>query len=177
MGSSSPFVPPWIAGRTLARVDKRLYDLVWGTTLRTTTALHRVVHKVSGGRVWRRFPGGGVIVWITTLGRKSGEWRTNPLLSVKVDGDWIITGSNAGQAKVPGWVFNAREHPDGYVLIDDHAWNCTFVEVEGAERDELYSRLVTIWKSYQTYADNAGRYIPVFRIRLGEPIAKAEIPE
>ena len=73
-------------------MDKRLYDLVWGTTLRTTTALHRVVHKVSGGRVWRRFPGGGVIVWITTLGRKSGEWRTNPLLSVQVDGDWIITG-------------------------------------------------------------------------------------
>lgn len=174
--ANSPFVPLSMARRTLTHVDKRLYDLLWGTTLRTTTALHRVVHKVSGGRVWRRFPGGGVIVWITTLGRKSGEWRTNPLLSVQVDGDWIITGSNAGQAKVPGWVFNAREHPDGYVLIDDDAWRCTFVEVEGTERDALYDRLVKIWKSYEMYAEHAGRYIPVFRIRLGESIAKSQIP-
>ena len=173
---NSPFVPLWKTGHRLAPVNKRVYDLVWGTSLRTTTALHRVVHKLSGGRVWRRFPGGGVIVWITTLGRKSGEWRTNPLLSVQVDGDWIITGSNAGQAKVPGWVFNAREHPEGFVLIDDGAWRCTFVEVDGAERDALYNRLVKIWKSYEMYAENAGRTIPVFRIRLGERIAKSSIP-
>lgn len=157
-------------------MDKRLYDAFWGSSLRATTALHRVVHKVSGGRIWRRFPGGGVIVWVTTLGRKSGEWRTNPLLSVQVDGDWIITGSNAGQAKVPGWVFNAREHSEGYVLIDDQAWSCRFVEVEGDDRDALYQRLIDIWKSYEMYAENAGRYIPVFRIVLGDSIAKAAIP-
>jgi len=157
-------------------MNKRLYDLFWGTSLRATTAVHRVVHKATGGRVWRRWPGGGVIVWITTLGRKSGQWRTNPLVSVRVDGDWIITGSNAGQVKVPGWVFNAREHPEGYVLIDDAAWACRFVEVEGAERDELYARLIDIWKSYEMYAENAGRYIPVFRIVLGEAIAKSAIP-
>ena len=173
---NSPFVPLWNAGHRLAPVNKRVYDLVWGTSLRTTTGLHRVVHKLSGGRVWRRFPGGGVIVWITTLGRKSGEWRTNPLLSVQVDGDWIVTGSNAGQAKVPGWVFNAREHPEAYCLIDDTAYRCAFIEVEGAERDDLYARLVKIWKSYEMYAENAGRYIPVFRIRLGDVIRREEIP-
>ena len=51
-------------------MNKRLYDLFWGTSLRTTTPLHPVVHKVSGGRVWRRFPGGAQVVWITTMGRK-----------------------------------------------------------------------------------------------------------
>ena len=157
-------------------MDKRLYDLVWGTTLRTTTALHRVVHKASGGRLWRRMPGGGQVVWITTLGRKSGQWRTNPLLAAQVDGGWCIAGSNAGQAKVPGWVFNAREHPDGFCLIGDDAWRCRFVEVEGEDRDALYARLTSVWKSYETYAENAGRYIPVFRIVLGERIAKAAIP-
>lgn len=157
-------------------MDKRVYDTFWGIALKSTTAVHRVVHRVTGGRVWRRWPGGGVIVWITTLGRKSGEWRTNPLVSVRVDGDWIITGSNAGQAKVPGWVYNARGHRDGFVLIDDEAWACQFVEVEGDERDVLYQRLVDVWKSYEMYAENAGRYIPVFRIVLGERIDKAAIP-
>ena len=157
-------------------MNKRLYDLFWGTSLRTTTALHRVVHKVSGGRVWRRFPGGAQVVWITTMGRKSGQWRTNPLLAAQVDGGWCIAGSNAGQAKVPGWVFNAREHPEGYVLINDDAWRCTFVEAEGEDRDQLFERMIAMWKSFEMYAENAGRYIPVFRIVLGEPIAKDQIP-
>ena len=157
-------------------MGNRVYDVFWGTMLRSTTVLHRVVHKASGGRVWRRFPGGGVIVWITSLGRKSGEWRTNPLLSVRDGDDWIVTGSNAGQAKLPGWVFNVRAHADGFVLVDDDAWRCRFIEVEGAERDALYDKLVAIWKSYEMYAENAGRYIPVFRIVLGERIAKDAIP-
>lgn len=162
--------------RTLTHVGNRVYDVFWGTMLRSTTVLHRVVHKASGGRVWRRFPGGGVIVWITSLGRKSGEWRTNPLLSVKDGDNWIVTGSNAGQAKLPGWVFNVRANPDGYVLVDDDAWRCRFVEVEGAERDALYDKLAAIWRSYEMYAENAGRYIPVFRIVLGDRIPKSAIP-
>jgi deazaflavin-dependent oxidoreductase (nitroreductase family) len=158
-------------------MDKRLYDLFWGTTLRTTTTLHRVVHKVSGGRLWRRFPGGGQVVWITTLGRKSGQWRTNPLLSVR-DGDaWVVTGSNAGQAKVPGWVFNARDHAEGWIRVDDDAWTARFEEAEGADRDELYERLKGIWKSYETYEANAGRYIPVFRVFPGEPVSLDAIPD
>ena len=157
-------------------MGNRAYDVFWGTMLRSTTALHRVVHKVSGGRVWRRFPGGGVIVWITSLGRKSGEWRTNPLLSVKDGDDWVVAGSNAGQEKLPGWVHNVRANPDGYVLVDDDAWSCRFVEAEGAERDALYGKLVAIWKSYEMYAENAGRYIPVFRIVLTERIPKSAIP-
>ena len=110
------------------------------------------------------------------MGRKSGQWRTNPLLSAQVDGGWCVAGSNAGQTKVPGWVFNAREHPEGYVLINDDAWHCTFVEVEGAERDALFERMVAMWKSFEMYAENAGRYIPVFRIALGDRIAKDAIP-
>jgi hypothetical protein len=77
---------------------------------------------------------------------------------------------------VPGWVFNAREHPEGYVLINDDAWQCTFVEAEGADRDQLFERMVAMWKSFEMYAENAGRYIPVFRIVLGEPISKDAIP-
>jgi hypothetical protein len=36
--------------------------------------------------------------------------------------------------------------------------------------------MVAMWKSFEMYAENAGRYIPVFRIVLGEPISKDAIP-
>ena len=160
---------------------KRTYDLAMRTVLSSTTRGHRVLYRVSGGRLGRRFPGGTQVVWITALGRKSGQWRRTPLLSV---GDpagareagqqptgWVVAGSNAGQAKVPAWVFNARESPEGFVEVDGSHWRARFEEVNGDERDELYGRLTQSWKGFEMYAEHAERYIPVFRVVLGEPVS------
>jgi deazaflavin-dependent oxidoreductase (nitroreductase family) len=136
--------------------------------LRSTTRVHRILERVSGGRLGRRFPGGQQVVWITTLGRKSGEWRRNPLLAVHEDDDpakpWVITGSNAGQAAMPGWVFNVRAHDAGTIEVDGVVSEARFSEVTGAERDALYEQLARTWSSYRMYERNAGRLIPVFRI-------------
>ena len=149
-------------------MGNRGYDLLWGTTLRTTTRLHKVLDKVSGGRLGRRFPGGQQVVWITTLGRKSGEWRRTPLLAVREDGDptkpWVVTGSNAGQATVPGWVFNVRAHDLGTLEVDGVGGPARFEEALGQDRDRLYAQLIEIWSAYRTYEENAGRPIPVFRV-------------
>ena len=149
-------------------MGSRTYDLTWGTLLRTTTALHKVLDRVSGGRLGRRFPGGQQVVWITTLGRKSGEWRRTPLLAVHEDGDpakpWLVTGSNAGQAAMPGWVFNVREHDRGTLEVDGVVSEIRFEEAVGEERARLYAQLVAIWSAYAMYEQNAGREIPVFRV-------------
>lgn len=150
-------------------MGNRAYDAFWGTLLRATTRSHRLVDKVSGGRLWRRFPGGQQVVWITTLGRKSGQWRRNPLLAVCDGGDWVVTGSNAGQEQVPGWVFNVRAHPEGTIEIDGDTWGATFTEVTGEERSVLYGKLVETWSSFAMYERNAGREIPVFRITTSNP--------
>ena len=166
---------------TVPDVDKRTYDAVMGLVLRTTTRGHRVLHRVSGGRLGRRFPGGQRVVWITTLGRKSGTWRKSPLLSIRegdgADAPFVVTGSNAGQAKVPGWVFNARANPEGYVEIDGEHFRATFTEAVDADRDALYERLTSMWSAYATYEDHAGRYIPVFRVVVGDPVAASELPD
>ena len=149
-------------------MGSRTYDLTWGTLLRTTTVLHKVLDRVSGGRLGRRFPGGQQVVWITTLGRKSGEWRRTPLLAVHEDGDpskpWLVTGSNAGQAAMPGWVFNVREHDRGTLEVDGVVSEVRFEEALGEDRARLYAQLVAIWSAYAMYEQNAGREIPVFRI-------------
>ena len=149
-------------------MGSRTYDLTWGTLLRTTTALHKVLDRVSGGRLGRRFPGGQQVVWITTLGRKSGEWRRTPLLAVHEDADpakpWLVTGSNAGQAAMPGWVFNVREHDRGTLEVDGVVSEVRFEEAVGEDRARLYAQLVAIWSAYAMYEQNAGREIPVFRV-------------
>jgi len=141
--------------------------MLWGTALRTTTRLHRLVDRLTGGRIWRRFPGGAQVVWITTLGRRSGQWRRNPLLAAPLgDGTWVIAGSNAGQEQIPAWVHNLRAHDTGSIEIDGVVTPATFVELDGAERAAAYQKLVAMWSSYAMYERNAGRIIPVFQIQM-----------
>jgi deazaflavin-dependent oxidoreductase (nitroreductase family) len=152
-------------------VGNKAYDVVWGTTLRTVTWGHKILDRVTGGRLGRHFPGGQQVVWISTLGRKSGEWRRTPLLAVHEGDDptkpWVVTGSNAGQAAVPGWVFNVRDHDEGTIEIEGVVTPARFQEVTGAERDELYEQMSQMWSSYRMYERNAGRTIPVFRVIPG----------
>jgi len=149
-------------------VGSRAYDLVWGTTLRATTSFHKLIDRLSGGRLGRRFPGGAQVVWITTLGRRSGEWRRTPLLAVPTNGDWGIAGSNAGQEKVPGWVFNVRAHAEGSVEIDGQSFPARFTEVHGEQAEEIYRALTESWSAYDMYARNIQRDIPVFVIEVAD---------
>ncbi|MCX8528386.1 MAG: nitroreductase/quinone reductase family protein [Candidatus Nanopelagicales bacterium] len=81
------------------------------------------------------------------------------------DGDtWIIAGSNAGQERVPAWVFNIHAHPAGRLEIGKDIRDATFAELHGDERTAAYSLLVKDWKSFAMYGRNAQRTIPVFRI-------------
>ena len=146
-------------------MGSRTYDLVWGTALRTTTHLHRFIYWASRGALGAKFPGGAQVVWITTLGRKSGQWRRTPLLAVAVDDGWGIAGSNAGQEKVPGWVYNIQAHPQGKIEINGVESDATFTQVTDELRDRIYQGLINKWSSYEMYQRNIGREIPVFLVR------------
>src|SRR5664279_5633530 len=135
--------------------------------LSSLTRGHRVLHRISAGRLGRHFPGGQQIVWISTLGRRTGTWRRTPLLAVDDGaGAYVVAGSNAGQARVPGWVFNIGAHPEGFLEVDGAHWRVRFCEATGADRDALYARLVASFGPFAGYARRAGRAIPVYRVAL-----------
>ena len=149
-----------------APVGSPAYDRFWGLALRATRSAHEVLDRVSGGRLGRTFPGGARVVWIHTLGRKSGIWRRTALLAAR-DGDgWVIAGSNAGQEQIPAWVHNIRAHPQGRLEIDRVPRDVTFTELEGDERARAYAELVDDWSAFAMYERNAQRTTPVFRIAL-----------
>lgn len=146
-------------------MGSKTYDALWGTALRTTTHLHKFVHWASKGKLGRTFPGGAQVVWITTLGRKSGDWRSTPLLAVPVDGGWGIAGSNAGQERIPGWVFNVEAHDRGRISIDGNEVEAIFTRVEGELKERIYSGLISQWSAYDMYQRNIKREIPVFLVK------------
>lgn len=146
-------------------MGSKSYDALWGTALRTTTHLHKFLHWASKGKLGRTFPGGAQVVWITTLGRKSGDWRSTPLLAVPIDGGWGIAGSNAGQEKIPGWVFNVEAHDRGRISIDGNEIEAVFTRVEGELKERIYSGLISQWSAYDMYQRNIKREIPVFLVK------------
>ena len=155
-----------------------LYDARMGLLLRTVTRLHRVLYRLTGGRLGRRFPGGAVVVWITSMGRKSGQWRKNPLLGApdrEVPNSWIIAGSNAGQEKVPAWVFNVRDRADGFIEIDGQSWSARFEELSGDEKDRCYALLTNVWSAFRSYRAVITREIPVFRVHLLQEVTETPV--
>jgi len=141
------------------------YDRLVGAFVGGVTRAHRQVNRWSDGRLEIRLPRGGRGIWIQTLGRRSGQWRRIPLVSVADDANpavWIIAGSNGGQEQVPAWVHNVRANPRGRIEVARRTWEVTFTEVTGDERERCYAQLCRPWPMYRTYERKAGRPIPVF---------------
>ena len=145
------------------------YDVAAGLVLRTMTRGHRALHRVSRGRLGRRFPGGAPVIWVTVSGRSSGLPRTVPLLAAR-DGSgdaapWVVAGSHAGQERVPDWVHNLRAAPTAEVLTNGASYPVRVEEVDDpAERDRCYALLIGVWRGFAGYRRRLHRAIPVFRL-------------
>src|SRR4051812_24612198 len=152
-------------------VPDLVYQPAMRMALKVITASHRLVHAVSGRRVGWWLPGGARTLWLTTTGRKSGQLRTVPLLSIR-DGDaYVVTGSNGGQRRSPGWVANLRAEPLATIRLRDTELRVRAEEgTDPAEREVLYKSLTRAWHGYARYPQRAGeRQIPVFRLVPADP--------
>ncbi|MEH1054019.1 nitroreductase family deazaflavin-dependent oxidoreductase [Micromonospora sp. CPCC 206171] len=158
----------------LGTLTRRLGHHAWfGATMRLLVPADRVVGRLTRGRVVAL----GLIpsLVITTTGRRSGQPRSNPLLYVP-DGDaYVVIGSNWGQQHQPGWAMNLLAEPNAEVDVKGRRFAVRAEVATGAERDRLWSLLVTEWPAYRTYVERAGgREIRIFRlVPTGGPVGDA----
>lgn len=127
--------------------------------------LHRmdaVVLKLSKGKHTITELVGLPMIQITTIGAKTGELRTMPLVSL-FDGEKIaLIASNFGQKHNPGWYYNLKAHPQCTVQVNGHTDEYTARQVEGEEREKYWQMAVSFYKGYELYKVRAAhRQIPV----------------
>ena len=127
--------------------------------------LHRVdavMLKLSGGKHTITGFVGLPIIQITTIGAKSGQPRTMPLVSL-FDGEKIaLIASNFGQKHNPGWYYNLKAHPQCAVQINGRVVKYIARQVEGDEREKYWKMAVSFYKGYDLYKIRAAhRQIPV----------------
>ncbi len=127
---------------------------------RTILSLFTRLYKMSNGKIMGRIAGLNVLL-LTTIGRKSGKTRTTPLGYFEHDGGYVITASNAGSDKHPGWFLNLRDHPQVQVQIKDKEIQATAQIVSPELRNELWKKLVSLSPQYGGYATSTKRVIPM----------------
>src|SRR5262245_47068334 len=78
-----------------------------------------MMNMLTGGRAYRGEPDSPAgFLTLTCTGRKSGQPRRVHLMYIRDGSDYVVTASNAGKPRHPGWFFNARSNPQ--VNLDVH---------------------------------------------------------
>jgi deazaflavin-dependent oxidoreductase (nitroreductase family) len=118
-------------------------------------------YRETGGKVGHDWREGSTILLLTTVGRKSGEKRTNPLIYAK-DGDhYVIVASKGGFPEHPGWYLNLEKNPDVEVQVMADVFRARARTASGAERERLWRKANEVWTHYDEYAKRTTREIPV----------------
>jgi deazaflavin-dependent oxidoreductase (nitroreductase family) len=119
----------------------------------------RVYRETDGehGYEWR----GTTILLLTTVGRKSGEQRTTPLIH-RTDGEhWVVVASKGGAPEHPGWYENLLADPDATIQVKGEHIDVRASTASGDERTRLWSLMTEVWPAYDEYQTKTDRVIPV----------------
>ncbi|MFT4200215.1 nitroreductase family deazaflavin-dependent oxidoreductase [Gordonia sp. (in: high G+C Gram-positive bacteria)] len=125
------------------------------------------LYRLTGGRVggtWRI--GAGLrkpapVCLLTTIGRKSGQPRTAPLIYL-ADGDrFVVVASQGGLPKHPAWYLNLQANPHVTIEVGGDKHELTARTASPAEKAQLWPRLVALYADFETYDAWTEREIPV----------------
>ena len=123
-------------------------------------AEHVRVYRETGGErgyEWR----GTTILLLSTIGRRSGQERTTPLIHRTDGGRWIIVASKGGAPEHPGWFENLQADPRATIQVRAETIPVTASVAEGAEHERLWDLMCEVWPAYADYQRKTERAIPV----------------
>lgn len=134
----------WFLARTLHHLDHPM--------LRLTGGRHSLSSLLAG------LP----VVTVTTIGAKSGQPRSLPLVALPDGDNVILIASNFGQKHHPAWYYNLRAHPEAQLTYNGQTVTYLARETDGEDRERCWQRAVDLYSGYSLYKQRARhRKIPV----------------
>jgi len=111
------------------------------------------------------FMGFNVLV-LTTIGRKSGLERANPVgWFPGKDGSWLIVASANGAIGNPAWYYNIAAHPDQVQIeLEGRKVPVMAEQLHGAEREQAWQQITTSAPRFAQYEKKTDRELPVIRL-------------
>ena len=120
-------------------------------------------------RVIEQFRAGGEIdgmhrerlVLLTTVGGRTGQQRTTPMMFHRDRDRILVVAANAGATRHPDWYRNLTREPRVTVEVGDQAYPAIATVLAGQERDQEWTALKKAYPFFAEYEKTAGRTIPV----------------
>ena len=110
-------------------------------------------------------PFGDQLMLLTTVGARSGNERTSPVMYHRDGERYVVVASKGGAPDNPDWYNNLKANPVARVEVGTEMGTETFEvrasEAEGEERDRLYAERVAIAPGFGEYERQTSRKIPV----------------
>jgi deazaflavin-dependent oxidoreductase (nitroreductase family) len=129
--------------------------------LRAIGKLNVPVYRLTRGRLMGTV-GRAPVLLLTSIGRRSGQPRTAPVLYL-ADGDRVVViGSNAGNTRAPAWAHNLRANPDARIQIRGERRQVRARLADGEERAELWRKMNHEYAGFDDYDERTARDIGVF---------------
>ena len=92
-------------------------EKVGSVVVKAMSALNTWAFRLTGGRLGGKFVGGAPVLLLTTIGRRSGEPRTAPLLYLQEGDSYVIVASKGGMSQHPLWYLNLESNPQVEVEV------------------------------------------------------------
>ncbi|MBK9710317.1 MAG: nitroreductase family deazaflavin-dependent oxidoreductase [Kouleothrix sp.] len=117
--------------------------------------------RANEGKVGGYFAGANMLL-LHTVGAKSGQARTNPMVYVN-DGDrLVVIASKGGADSNPDWYYNLLANPTVTVELGTEQFQARATAVtEEPERSRLYAKMVEHRAGFAEYEQKTSRKIPV----------------
>lgn len=116
--------------------------------------------RANDGKVGGAFADAPLLL-LTTIGAKSGQQRTSPVVYT-TDGDrLVIIASYAGRPNNPAWFNNLVANPEVTVEVPGETFAARAVVASGEYRDRLYAAQAKMMPAFDEYQSKTTRQIPV----------------
>jgi deazaflavin-dependent oxidoreductase (nitroreductase family) len=98
---------------------------------------------------------------LTTVGRKSGQKHSMPLIYGESGGSYVVVASKGGAPEHPDWYKNLVAHPEVDFQVASRKFRGRAETASGERRQQLWEMMLPIWPPYTEYQAKTPREIPV----------------
>ena len=109
------------------------------------------------GYIWNGVP----TLLLTTIGRRTGEARTTPLIFGRDEEDFLVVASMGGAPTHPNWYRNLLAQPSADIQVRADRISVTARTAGEAEKPRLWKIVTDAWPNYDVYQSRTDRVIPV----------------
>lgn len=124
--------------------------------------IDKALLKLTGGKFAAAAILGWNIIQLTTIGARTGQPRTVPLIGLFDREKIALVATSFGRKHNPGWYYNLKTHPECEAQFHSRAGKYIARETSGEEYEYYWKMAVAFYAGYDKYKQRAAhRHIPV----------------